>query len=98
MHLIVLHQQHRKVGTTMPVINGMYEETEAQRATVTPKVALLASGRESPNCGTFRTSRSPACWKEVLWDDLAILVLQENKAESIQLVSSRSPGGMRMVK
>lgn len=44
-------------------------------------------------------ARSPrTCWKEVLWDALAILMLQENKPVCIQLVSSKSPEGMRVVK
>lgn len=85
-------------NSTVPVINRMDEETEAQRAMVTcPRVHCE---QVAGNHRTVEGSRhqGEVLWKEVLWDDLAFPVLQENKAACIQLVCSKSTGGRRMVK
>ena len=59
-----------------------------------PKVASLASGGESlKNCGTFQAlaqGLSSAC-KKAFWRNLAILVLQENKASRTQLIVTPKP-------
>lgn len=79
----------------MPVINRMDEEAEAQRAMVTcPRVHCeqMAGNHRTVEGSRQQGGGAPACWKEVLWDDLAIPVLQENKAACIQLVCSKSTG------